>query len=66
MSRLLDVLLSTDPVQRARLAQAGMALLLLAAGVVAMQYFVWMAWPAPPRWGGGRRARWAAWSRFIC
>ena len=52
MSRLLDVLLSTDPVQRARLAQAGMALLLLAAGVVAMQYFVWMglAGAAPVGW----------------
>ncbi len=41
MSRLLDLLLSTDPVQRTRLAQAGLALLLLAAGVAAMHYFVW-------------------------
>lgn len=42
MSRLSDVLLSTDPVQRLRLAQAGLAMLLLAAGVLAMQYFVWI------------------------
>ena len=41
MSRLLDLLLSTDPVQRMRLAQAGLALLLLGAGVAAMHYFVW-------------------------
>jgi diguanylate cyclase len=42
MTRLLDVLLSTDPVQRARLAQAGLALLLLTVGVAAMHYFVWI------------------------
>jgi diguanylate cyclase len=42
MSRLLDVLLSTDSAQRVRLAQAGLALLLLAAGVGAMHYFVWI------------------------
>ena len=42
MTRLLDVLLSTDPVQRVRLAQAGLALLLLATGVAAMHYFVWV------------------------
>lgn len=49
MSRLLDVLLSTDPVQRTRLAQAGLAMLLLAAGVAAMHYFVWMGLaPAVP------------------
>ena len=40
MSRLLDALLTTDPVQRARLAQAGVALLLLAVGVLGMLYFV--------------------------
>jgi diguanylate cyclase len=42
MSRLLDALLSTDPLQRARLAQAGLAMLLLASGVAAMAYFVWI------------------------
>jgi diguanylate cyclase (GGDEF)-like protein len=41
MSRLLDALLTTDPVQRVRLAQASSALLLLAVGVVGMLYFVW-------------------------
>jgi diguanylate cyclase (GGDEF)-like protein len=41
MSRLLDLLLSTDPTQRTRLVQAALALLLLAAGVAAMHYFVW-------------------------
>lgn len=49
MSRLLDLLLSTDPVQRVRLAQAGLAMLLLAAGVMAMGYFAWIgAAPARP------------------
>lgn len=42
MSRLLDALLTTDPVQRVRLAQAATALLLLAVGVVGMLYFVAM------------------------
>ena len=42
MSRLLDALLSTDPVQRARLAQAGLAMLLLGGGVLAMAYFAWI------------------------
>jgi diguanylate cyclase (GGDEF)-like protein len=42
MSRLLDALLSTEPQQRARLAQAGLAMLLLASGVAAMAYFVWI------------------------
>lgn len=42
MRRLLDLLFSTDPVQRVRLAQAGVALLLLAAGVLGMQYFAWL------------------------
>lgn len=42
MNRLLDVLLSTDPVQRVRLAQAGLAMLVLTSGVLAMSYFVWV------------------------
>jgi diguanylate cyclase len=42
MSRLLDALLTTDPVQRVRLSQAGLAMVLLAAGVAGMHYFVWM------------------------
>ncbi len=42
MSRVLDALLTTDPVQRVRLAQAGLAMLVMAAGVTAMHYFVWM------------------------
>ena len=41
MRRLFDYLLTTDPVQRARLSQAGLALLVLAAGVVGMHYFAW-------------------------
>jgi diguanylate cyclase (GGDEF)-like protein len=49
MSRLLDALLTNDPVQRVRLSQAGLAMLLLAAGVVGMHYFVWVGaarlWP---------------------
>jgi len=40
MKRLLDILLTTDTVQRVRLSQAGLALLVMAAGVAAMQYFV--------------------------
>lgn len=55
MSRLLDLLLSTDPVQRVRLAQAGLALLMLAIGVLAVQAFVWAgAAPAGPMlvWAG--------------
>ena len=39
MNRLLDALLTTDPVQRVRLAQAGLALALMAAGVASMHYF---------------------------
>lgn len=39
--RLADALLTTEPVQRARLAQAGLAMLLLAAAVLAMNWFVW-------------------------
>ncbi len=42
MSRLLDALLTTDPVQRVRLAQAGLAMAVMAAGVAAMHYFVWV------------------------
>jgi diguanylate cyclase (GGDEF)-like protein len=38
--RAVDRLLTTDPVQRMRLAQAGLAMLLMAVGVLAMQYFV--------------------------
>ena len=49
MSRIVDALLSTDPVQRVRLVQAGLAVLVMAAGVAAMLYFVWVgvasAWP---------------------
>ncbi len=48
MRRLLDLLLTTDPVQRVRLAHAGLAMLMLAAGVVAMHYFV-AAGAAPRR-----------------
>ena len=40
IDRWVDLLLSTDPVQRTRLSQAGLAMLLMAAGVVAMLYFV--------------------------
>jgi diguanylate cyclase (GGDEF)-like protein len=39
MKPLLDALLTTDPVQRVRLAQAGLALVLMATGVLAMHYF---------------------------
>ena len=39
MNRLIDVLLTNDPVQRVRLAQAGLALGLMAAGVASMHYF---------------------------
>ncbi|MDE2397394.1 MAG: diguanylate cyclase [Burkholderiales bacterium] len=38
--RLLDILLTTQPLQRARLVQASLALLLMFAGVIAMHYFV--------------------------
>ena len=52
MSRLLDALLTTDPVQRVRLSQAGLAMLVMAAGVAAMHYFVWVgvARQAPVLW----------------
>jgi diguanylate cyclase (GGDEF)-like protein len=52
MSRLLDALLSTEPQQRVRLAQAGLAMLLLGSGVTAMGYFVWI---------GAARAQPVAW-----
>jgi len=39
--RLADALLTTEPVQRARLRQAGLAMLLLGAAVLAMNYFAW-------------------------
>ena len=50
--RLLDALLTTEPLQRARLSQAGLAMLLLAAAVVAMNYFAWIgvARALPVRW----------------
>jgi len=38
--RLSDALLTTEPLQRARLAQASLAMLLLAAAVLAVNYFV--------------------------
>jgi len=41
MRRLVDALLTTDPVQRVRLSQAALAMLMLAIGVIAMHYFVW-------------------------
>lgn len=52
MSRLLDLLLTTDPVQRVRLAQAGLAMVVMSAGVTAMHYFVWVgvAQAGPVRW----------------
>ncbi len=42
MNRLLDALLTTDPVQRVRLAQAGLAMLVMATAVAAMHFFVWV------------------------
>lgn len=42
MRSLGDLLLTTDPVQRIRLAQALLAMALMAAGVAAMHYFVWV------------------------
>ena len=41
MRRLTDALLTTDPTQRVRLAQAVLAMGLMAAGLVAMNYFAW-------------------------
>ena len=48
MSRVVDALLTTDPPQRLRLVQAGLAMLVMAAGVAAMHYFVWVG-VAPAR-----------------
>jgi len=48
MRRLLDALLSRDAAQRTRLAQALMALAMMAAGVVTVLYFLW-AGAAPAR-----------------
>ena len=56
MNRIVDALLSTDPAQRARLVQAGLAMLVMAAGVAAMHYFVWVGVaPAGPvaLWSAG-------------
>ena len=47
-SRLADALLTTDPAQRVRLVQAGLALLMMAAGVTGMQVAV-AAGVAPAR-----------------
>ena len=52
MSRVLDFLLTTDPVQRLRLAQAGLAMLVMGSAVAAMHYFVavGVAPAQPVRW----------------
>lgn len=52
MSRPLDLLLGTEPAHRPRMAQAGLALLLLAPGVVGMNYCAWVgtARPLPVAW----------------
>jgi diguanylate cyclase (GGDEF)-like protein len=51
MRRLIDALLSTDPVQRVRLSQAALAMLMLAIGVIGMHYFVWAGYArATPVW----------------
>jgi len=42
MQTLLDALLTRDPLQRARLSQALLAMVLMSAGIVAMHYFVWI------------------------
>jgi len=42
MTRLSDLLLTTEPLQRVRLSQAGLAMALMAASVMAMHYFVWV------------------------
>jgi diguanylate cyclase (GGDEF)-like protein len=39
--RIVDLLLTTDAVQRVRLAQASLAMALLAIGVLTMHFFVW-------------------------
>jgi diguanylate cyclase (GGDEF)-like protein len=49
MTRLLDLLLTTEPLQRVRLAQAALAMAIMATGVAAMHYFVWVGVaPAAP------------------
>ena len=48
MRRFIDVLLTTDTVQRARLSLALLAMGMLAAGVLAMVYFAWVG-AAPAR-----------------
>lgn len=50
--RAVDALLTNDPVQRMRLSQAGLAMLLMSAGVCAMHYFVFVgiAAAAPVWW----------------
>lgn len=49
MRSLGDLLLTTDPAQRVRLSQALLAMTLMAAGVVAMNYSVWAGFaPARP------------------
>jgi diguanylate cyclase len=48
-SRLADWLLTTDRVQRLRLTQTGLALLLMLTSVLVMQYAVWVA-QAPREW----------------
>lgn len=74
--RLVDALLTTDAVQRLRLAQAGLAMLLMAAGVIAMHYFVLVgSAPAGPVWAwtvvslGGMVVFWSlirfGWSRRL-
>lgn len=74
--RLVDLLLTTDAVQRLRLAQAGLAMLLMAAGVIAMHYFVLVgSAPAGPVWAwtvlslGGMLVFWllirVGWSRRL-
>ena len=42
MSALLDLLLTRDAVQRTRLVQAGLAMLVMASAVAAMHYFAWI------------------------
>lgn len=41
MRRLIDALLTTDPLQRVRLQQAFLAIELMAAGVLTVHYFAW-------------------------
>lgn len=47
MSRLQDLLLTTDPVLRTRLSRVAMAMLTVAVGVVAMNYFAWAGMASP-------------------